>query len=100
KEHFGYFQQGYILEGRGIYEQELRLTSAEKQRLFDLLETNYLPENRTYRYDFFYDNCSSRIRDMVNKALDNKVEYTYQYKREHTFRQAIQSYLDYQPWSD
>jgi hypothetical protein len=100
KEHFGYFQQGYILEGRGIFEQELRLSSSERQRLFTLLETNYLPENRTYRYDFFYDNCSSRVRDIINQALDNKVDYTYPYKREHTFRQAIQSYLDYQPWSD
>lgn len=100
KEDFPYFQQSYIIEGRGIYEQDLLLTVTEKQRLFDLLEENYLPQNRTYRYDFFYDNCSSRIRDIIGKALNNQVDYTYQYKREHTFRQAIQSYLDYQPWSD
>lgn len=100
KEDFPYFQQGYILEGRGITEQELLLTSEQKRRLLNLLEENYLPQNRTYRYDFFYDNCSTRIRDILNKALDNKIEFKYQYKREYTFRQAIQTYLNYQPWSD
>jgi len=100
KEDFPYFQQGYIMEGRGIYEQPLLMTSEEKVRLFDMLEENYLPQNRTYRYDFFYDNCSTRIRDIINSALNGKVEYTYNAKREHTFRQAIQTYLNYQPWSD
>jgi len=100
KEDFPYFQQGYIIEGRGIYEQELLLNLAEKKRLLELLEINYLPENRTYRYDFFYDNCSTRIRDIIDNALNQQVLYTYEYQKEHTFRQAIQTYLDYQPWSD
>ncbi len=100
KEDFPYFQHSYIMEGRGIFEQDLLLSSTEKQKLFDLLEENYLPQNRTYRYDFFYDNCSTRIRDIIKKALDNKVDFTYSYSKERTFRQAIQSYLDYQPWSD
>lgn len=100
KEAFPYFQQSYIEEGRGIFEQELILSSAEKQHLLDLLEENYQPENRTYRYDFFYDNCSSRIRDMLQKALDGQIDFKYEYTKDHTFREAIQSYLDYQPWSD
>lgn len=97
---FGDFQIEYLQTGRGIWEQELLLTQAEKQKLFELLEENYLPENRTYQYDFFYDNCSTRIRDIIAKACNNDVNFTYVYARPHTFRQAIQSYLDYQPWSD
>ncbi len=97
---FGDFQIEYIYSGRGIWEQELLLTQAEKQKLFDLLAENALPENCQYRYDFFYDNCSTRIRDIIANAVDNKVQFTYAYPRKYTFRQAIQSYLDYQPWSD
>lgn len=97
---FGDFQIEYLQTGRGIWEQEILLTQAEKQNLFALLEENYLPQNRTYPYDFFYDNCSTRVRDIIKKACNNEVNFTYTYARPHTFRQAIQSYLDYQPWSD
>ena len=100
KEDFPYFQQGYIIEGRGIYEQDLLLSQPEKQKLLELLEENYLPQNRTYRYDFFYDNCSTRIRDIISQALPNQLTFQYHYEQPRSFRQAIQSYLDYQPWSD
>lgn len=120
KEDFPYFQQEYIFTGRGIFEQELVLTLDEKQRLLDLLEENFLPQNRTYRYDFFYDNCSTRVRDMIIRALSGKsddqlgfahpdpesirsmsqIDFSYVYSSEHTFRDAIQRYLNYQPWSD
>ena len=68
KQDFPFFQEEYIYSGRGIFEQELLFTSKEKQKLLDLLEENYLPQNRTYRYDFFYDNCSTRIRDIIIHA--------------------------------
>lgn len=100
KANFGLFQSEYLMFGRGIYEQEIILSQAEKQKLYDLLEENYKPENRTYRYDFFYDNCSTRVRDIIVKALQHDAEFSYVYPREITFRQAIQTYLDYQPWSD
>lgn len=100
KEDFPYFQYGYIQEGRGIFEQELLLSSEERMQLFNLLEENYLPQNRTYRYDFFYDNCSTRVRDIINKATGNNLSFNYSYSKEYTFRDAIQTYLNYQPWSD
>jgi hypothetical protein len=88
--------------------------------LFQLLEENARPENRTYRYDFFYDNCSSRIRDMIIRATAegekdqlgyhspdtatirrmNRIGFTYVYPGNITYRQAIQKYLNFQPWSD
>lgn len=114
------FIASYEYEGRGVWEQELRLTAAEKQRLFDLLQTNLKRENCTYRYDFFYDNCSTRIRDMLMRTLasdDTKswgfryvafdsiqgvstIRFPYQRPVEQTYRKAIQTYLDFQPWSD
>ena len=100
KANFGMFQSEYLHYGRGIDEQELILSQHEKQTLLDLLEENFKPENRTYKYDFFYDNCSTRVRDIIVKALDNKATFSYVYPAKFTFRQAIQTYLNYQPWSD
>lgn len=94
------FQMEYLQSGRGIFEQVLRLDADEKKILVRLLQENYLPENRTYRYDFFYDNCSTRVRDIINKATGNQCSFTYAYAKPFTFRQAIQNYLDYMPWSD
>lgn len=100
KSDFADFQYEYIYTGRGIFEQVLKLDSAQKVELIRLLEENYKPENRTYRYHFFYDNCSTRIRDIVNKASGGNVHFTYTYGGEYTFRHSIQKYLDYMPWSD
>lgn len=61
------FEYGY--EGRAVWEQRLRLTNQEVNNLFVLLETNYLPEYRYYKYDFFRDNCATRVRDMVASCL-------------------------------
>jgi hypothetical protein len=100
KSDFGFFQEEYIYTGRGIYEQELMLSPEDKFKLIELLEENYKPENRVYRYDFFYDNCSSRVRDIIVKAAGKPTSFSYVYARPYTFRQAIQNYLNYMPWSD
>jgi hypothetical protein len=119
-EYYDYFIQIYQEEGRGVWEQELLLTPLQRQQLFDLLQSNVQKNNCVYRYDFFYDNCSSRIRDMIMRAtsteptmdlgfryvpLDtllklNLVEFESPCAAGTTYRQAIQKYLDYQPWSD
>ena len=58
-----------------IEEQVLNLTNKEKQKLFNYLENNYKPENRRYLYDFFYDNCATRIRDVTKIATENKIDF-------------------------
>lgn len=118
--HFDDFMQSYVQEGRGVWEQELLLKQSEKQRLFDLLQENVRRENCTYRYDFFYDNCSTRIRDMIIRAMAkedtrhlgyrfvpiatldsiNTIDFPAEFPKGRTYRRAIQTYLDYQPWSD
>lgn len=59
----------YSAEGRYVYEQKLNLSHEDLQKLFNALEKNYLPENRYYKYDFFKDNCATRIRDQINNCI-------------------------------
>jgi len=94
------FQQEYLYTGRGISEQELLLDSADRQRLYELLLENYRPENRTYRYDYFHDNCSSRIGEIIRRAAGGEVRYPYVSPHSYSFREAIDSYLTNMPWTD
>ena len=64
-EPFEYFRSSYARRGSEVREQVLNLTSDEKVRLFQSLCVNFQPENRIYRYNFFYDNCTLRARDMI-----------------------------------
>ena len=58
----------YRALGRPIVEQRLALSPAAAHALYDALERNARPENRAYRYDFFFDNCSTRLLDVIDAA--------------------------------
>lgn len=62
----------YQSEGRFVREQRLNFTPREVSNLYLLLEQNYLPDYRYYRYDFFRDNCATRVRDMVYAGCGKK----------------------------
>ncbi len=94
------FNSEYLNEGRGVTEQVLDLSVDESNHLFLLLEENYKPENRNYRYDFFYDNCATRIEQILRKATHGKLEITDVHADQYTFRSAIDTYLKHHPWSD
>ncbi len=82
---------GYKREGRAITEQVLDLDPATEIELQRLLEENLLPDNKYYKYDYYRDNCSTRVRDMIDKVTGGRVKeaasgpgrLTY---REHTLR--------------
>ena len=102
KEPTDYFCQAYYFHGRDVWQQVLNLTPAEKQRLVNLLETNYLPQNRIYRYNFFYDNCSTRPRDKIEDAVEERVDYGSDMSdtdTDTTFRDLIDRYSKGHPWS-
>lgn len=61
--------EAYAQTGRRIVMQELDLTPAQRLALRDQAEWNALPENRDYYYDYFLDNCSTRVRDLLNRVL-------------------------------
>lgn len=69
---FSHFMQEYIYEGRAVCQQRLKLSNQELNNLFVALENNYLPQFRYYTYDFFRDNCATRVRDMVNYSLAHR----------------------------
>jgi len=61
--------QVYAYEGRWVYQQVLNLDAAQRLQLAAFLDHNARPENRDYRYDYFRDNCSTRVRDALDRTL-------------------------------
>lgn len=94
-EDFRDFLYTYQIESRSIVEQELRLSCAEKERLYKALQVNALEQNRYYRYDFLFDNCTTRARDMVAQNTDSPVVFKNILPAQPpTFRNLIHSYLN------
>lgn len=88
-------------ENRSVAQQVLNLSVAQKQKLYALLEENYLPENREYRYRFFYDNCATRLQDMLLAACGDSISYQGYTHETRTFREWIDKYAHRQkPWAD
>lgn len=72
-EDYPYFEVEYLERGSAIKVQVLDLKPDEVARFWDLITTNCRKENRTYRYNFFYKNCSTMARDILYKSLDSTV---------------------------
>lgn len=86
---------------RYIKVQYLNLSLAEKQALFDYLQNNIKPENAEYLYNYVYDNCATKLRDVCEELYPGKIKFDLSYKQEDkTIRDLMQDYLDYQPWGD
>ena len=95
---FRYFLAEYDMRGSSVYEQELNLTQQEKQRLYYLLSENYKKENRTYRYNYFFDNCTTRARDMIEASILGKVVYPDGLPNK-SFRKIIHEFSLQNPWN-
>lgn len=74
-EHYRSFIRGYVREQRDVYEHVLDLTIDEKNTLLSFLANNALPENRIYRYNYMFDNCSSRLRDILEVVLGDNLSW-------------------------
>ena len=80
---------------RGVTEQVLNLDCGEKQRFLSALLENAKEENKYYLYDFTYDNCTTRLRDMLEKAIGQQLQVKNILPSERTtFRHLIHEYLD------
>nr|WP_227805700.1 DUF4105 domain-containing protein [Algibacter lectus] len=73
KSEFNKFYQYYIYFNRSIKAQVLNLSQVEKQKLYDFLINNYKPENRRYLYEFFFDNCATKIKEVTNTSVNNSI---------------------------
>ena len=99
RDNFSDFNYHYTYYNRTINEQVLNFTAQEKQKLFNFLENNYKPENRRYLYDFFYDNCATKIRDVTLKATDRKIDFVLPENFEvKTFRTLIHEHVGLNTW--
>ena len=96
---YPYFEGSYAMRGSSVYQQTLNLTISEKQKLRRLLEENYLPKNRVYRYNFFYDNCTTRARDIIEKCIEGKVVYS-EGKERLSFRDIVHQYTKGHEWDE
>lgn len=90
----------YRMEGRPVIEQVLDLSPDQKARLVAFLQINALPENRSYRYHFLFDNCSTRVRDAFEAALEGAVDFSATPDPDATFRQLIDPYQRAIPFLD
>lgn len=97
---YRYARAQYRSERRTVTEQILRLTPQRAQALYDFLEWNHRPENRRYRYDFFFDNCATRIRDVFERVIGDSLRLAYRDDWRMTFREHIDHYLVAHPFSD
>mgnify|MGYP000029014069 CR=1 FL=1 len=99
KTDFTKFYQVYEYYNRSIKEQVLNLSQDEKQKLYGYLVNNYKPRNRRYLYEFFYDNCATKIKDVTQIALNNSVTFNNPNDFEDaTFRTLIQNNLKKNSW--
>lgn len=94
------FMREYRYTRRSVYEQVFLLDSLQKQKIFDFVEKNALPENKYYLYDFFFDNCATRIRDIFPETLGQSFIFGTEYaKNKNSFRDLIDLYLRNKPWA-
>lgn len=99
---FSDFVEDYRQEQRGVIEQDIQLSCAEKNKIFNALRENVQEQNRHYYYYFHQDNCTTRARDMVvNNTAHPVVVKNILPAKIPSFRNLLHNYLDkgHQPWS-
>ena len=100
RQHMERFLAEYKYYNRWVSENTLNLTLEERNELFGFLENNYLPENRDYRYDFFYDNCATKIWDVLKENFEDQLTFDPNYlEKQYTFRELIHQNLEFNSWA-
>ncbi len=94
-ENFADFAYSYQYESRSIQEQVLQLSCVEKEKLFTALQINAQEENKYYQYDFLFDNCTTRAKDIVARNTASPVVFNNILPADvPTFRNQIHYYLN------
>ena len=92
------FEREYTDRGSTVTLQTLNLSREEKERLVYLLNENLRPENREYRYNFLYNNCSNKAGDMVELALSERLHPLENRSEGITYRNILHEYTQEYPW--
>lgn len=97
---FRRFMAEYQHYNRTVKEQVLNLNSTQRQEIFNYLVNNERPENKYYQYDFFYDNCSTRERDVIANVLGDQLQYHPPKDLSYgSLRDLIHIYQAVMPWT-
>ena len=96
---YKYFVKEYRRFGSMVTEQVLNLTEEEKMTLHDALAINLRPENKIYRYNYFYNNCTTKARDIIESCINGKVEYAGREDYTPSYRDMVHSMTRNNPWS-
>ena len=96
---YGLFQQEYRRFGSMVTEQVLNLTNEEKLMLHEALAVNLLDENKIYRYNYFYNNCTTKARDIIEQCINGKLEYAGREDYTPTYREMVHDMTRNNPWS-
>jgi hypothetical protein len=93
------FLSFYEYQNRRVQEQQLNLSTKQKTAFYYFLTENIKPENQSYPYDFFYNNCATKITDAIESILEDQITYlppsTFE---QDTFRNLIRSDLNQNSW--
>ncbi len=98
-ERFRSWLPQYEEEKRSVYEQVLNLSLEGKNKLFQALAENAKVENREYRYNFFMDNCATRVRDMIERNSVDPIKFP-DHQTTESYRQLIKQYHHSFRWID
>lgn len=93
------FQKEYRHFGSMVTEQVLNLTNDEKLKLRMALVDNLRPNNKIYRYNYFYSNCTTKARDIIERCINGKVQYTGREDYTPTYRDMVHHMTRNNPWS-
>ncbi|MEA1785023.1 DUF4105 domain-containing protein [Arenibacter sp. GZD96] len=100
RQPFAHFIYEYEVENRWVKEQLLQLDASQTAHFFTFLETNYRPENRDYKYDFLFDNCATKMGEVLVRTFGDALRYDYTHlKEQYTFRELIHQNLKTNSWS-
>lgn len=96
---FAPFCKYYKDWGSEVIEQVLDLTNEEKERITKALALNLRPENSVYRYNFFYDNCSTRPRDIIEHNMMGDIIYSPREDYSPSYRAMIHELTGHHEWA-
>ena len=96
---YKYFLEEYRRFGSMVTEQVLNLTAEEKLILHEALAMNLRPENKIYRYNYFYSNCTTKARDIIESCIKGKIEYAQREDYTPSYREMVHSMTKNNPWS-
>ena len=95
------FEYSNVYFNRYVHEQILELTPEQTQKVYDYLQWNIKPENEFYRYDYFYDNCATKLPEIIINVFGDSVHFDGSYiTTNYSIRELTDFYLTSQPWGD